>query len=319
MTALPSDFSFREGTASDLESTFALSERAIYDTAVKRGVLPAGRMPTEGQVRTSWRRHRKLIEFLAAKEGSRYWICERAGEPAGFARVVQFEGMEELTELMVEPEHQGRGIGRALLERCWPTDPTPELGRVVVATGEPTDIGRYMGFGVMPGAGHWHLRQRTSDYVKRRSLEIERVETAVHVLKDDRAVQEWMRIEPGALGHERPDLHEFLCRDRTCLATIDEQTHHATTLCWVSNEGEIGPAVAETSEQLVPVVLAALDRVAATVEPEYLSLFSTTVCWWLLRRLRGLGFEIWWPSWVMCSVPLPGLDRYVPTRPPHVL
>jgi N-acetylglutamate synthase-like GNAT family acetyltransferase len=319
VTALPSDFSFREGTAADLESTFALSERAIYDTAVKRGVLPGGRMPTEGQVRTSWRRHRKLIEFLAAKEGSRYWICERAGEPAGFARVVQFRGMEELTELMVEPEYQARGIGRALLERCWPTDPTPELGRVVVATGEPTDIGLYMGFGVMPVAGHWHLRQRTSDYLKRRSLEIERVETAVHVLKDDRAVQEWMRIEPGALGHERPDLHEFLCRDRTCLATIDEQTHHATSLCWVSNEGEIGPAVAETSEQLVPVVLAALDRVAATVEPEYLSLFSTTVCWWLLRRLRGLGFEIWWPSWVMCSVPLPGLDRYVPTRPPHVL
>jgi N-acetylglutamate synthase-like GNAT family acetyltransferase len=313
------DFSFREGTTADLEGTFALSERAIYDTAVKRGVLPPGRMPTEGQVRTSWRRHRKLIEFLAAKEGSRYWICERAGEPAGFARVVQFKGMEELTELMVEPEQQGKGIGRALLERCWPHDPTPELGRVVVATGEPTDIGLYMGFGVMPVAGHWHLRQRTSDYLKRRSLEIERVETAVHVLKDDRAVAEWMRIEPGALGHERPDLHEFLCRDRTCLATIDEQTHEATSLCWVSGEGEIGPAVAATPEELVPVVLAALDRVAATVEPEYLSLFSTTVSWWLLRRLRGLGFEIWWPSWIMCSTPLPGLDRYVPTRPPHVL
>jgi GNAT superfamily N-acetyltransferase len=319
VTGPPSDFSFREGTDADLESTFALSERAIYDAAVKRGVLPAGRMPTEGQIRTSWRRHKKLIEFLAAKEGSRYWICERAGEPAGFARVVRFKGMEELTELMVEPEHQGQGIGRGLLERCWPDDPTPDLGRVVVATGEPTDIGLYMGFGVMPVAGHWHLRQRTGDYLKRRSLEIERVETAVHVLKEDRAVEEWMRIEPGALGHERPDLHQFLCRDRTCLATIDEQTHEATSLCWVSGEGEIGPAVAQTTEQLVPVVLAALDRVAATVEPEYLSLFSTTLSWWLLRRLRGLGFEIWWPSWVMCSVPLPGLDRYVPTRPPHVL
>jgi hypothetical protein len=67
------------------------------------------------------------------------------------------------------------------------------------------------------------------------------------------------------------------------------------------------------------VVLAALDRVEATVEPEYLSLFSTTIAWWLLKRLRGLGFEIWWPSWVMCSVPLPGLDRYVPTRPPQLL
>ncbi len=243
MRAPPADVSFREGTNADLEVTFALSERAIYDAAVKRGVLPAGRQPTEGQVRTSWRRHRKLIEFLAAKQDSRYLICERAGEPLGYARVVRFGVMEELTELMVEPDWQGQGIGRALLEIVWPSDPTPDLGRVVVATGEPTDIGLYMGFGVMPVAGHWHLRLRTSDYLKRRSLEIERVETAVHVLKADRAVEEWMRLEPPVLGHERRDLHDFFCRDRTCLATIDEQTHRATSLAWVSGEGEIGPAV----------------------------------------------------------------------------
>jgi hypothetical protein len=233
--------------------------------------------------------------------------------------VVRFGTMEELTELMVEPEHQGQGIGRGLLEICWPGDPPRGIGRVVVATGEPTDIGLYMGFGLMPVAGHWHLRQLTSAYLKRRSLEIERVETAVHVLKADRAVEEWMRLEPPVLAHERRDLHEFLCHDRTCLATLEEKTHAATSLCWVSSEGEIGPAVATAPERLVPVVLAALDRVAATVEPEYLSLFSTTISWALLRRLRLIGFEIWWPSWVMCSLPLPGLDRYVPTRPPHVL
>jgi hypothetical protein len=32
-----------------------------------------------------------------------------------------------------------------------------------------------------------------------------------------------------------------------------------------------------------------------------------------------LGFRVYWPSWIMCSVPLPGLERYVPTRPPFVL
>jgi medium-chain acyl-[acyl-carrier-protein] hydrolase len=40
---------------------------------------------------------------------------------------------------------------------------------------------------------------------------------------------------------------------------------------------------------------------------------------WLLRRLRMLGFRVRWPSWVLCSEPLPGLDRYVPTRPTFVL
>ena len=90
-------------------------------------------------------------------------------------------------------------------------------------------------------------------------------------------------------------------------------------LCWVSSDGEIGPAVGNTAGHLVPVILAALDRVAKTQEPELLSVFTTSLSWWLLRRLRTLGFQVFWPSWVMCSVPLPGLDRYVPTRPPHVI
>jgi len=85
------------------------------------------------------------------------------------------------------------------------------------------------------------------------------------------------------------------------------------------SESEIGPAVGATPGDLVPVILAALDRVAKTQEPETLSVFTTSLSWWVLRRLRRLGFVVFWPSWVMCSVPLPGLDRYVPTRPPHII
>jgi hypothetical protein len=47
--------------------------------------------------------------------------------------------------------------------------------------------------------------------------------------------------------------------------------------------------------------------------------FCTTDSWWLLRRLRELGFRVFWPSWIMCSVPLPGLDRYLPTKPAYLL
>ena len=77
--------------------------------------------------------------------------------------------------------------------------------------------------------------------------------------------------------------------------------------------------MAEEAGDLVPVVLAALDRVAKAREPETLSVYATSLSWWLINRLRRLAFRVYWPSWVMCSVPLPGLDRYGPTRPPHVL
>ena len=65
------------------------------------------------------------------------------------------------------------------------------------------------------------------------------------------------------------------------------------------------------------MVLAALDRVAKTQEPESLGVFCTTDSLVAAATAcAGSASGCYWPSWVMCSVPLPGLDRYMPTRPP---
>jgi GNAT superfamily N-acetyltransferase len=313
------ELSFRDGGASDLETTFALSVQAMHDTATRQGIFPPGQTPTDAAIRADWVRHRPFLEHIAAQPDGRYVIAEGADGPVGYARVVRYTGMEELTELMVMPEYQQRGIGRRLLELTWPSSPTPTLGRVVVAAGAASDLSLYLAFGVMPVAGHWHLRQRTEAYLERRAQETESTDPAVHLLKPDRAVREWLRLEPPVLGHERTALHEFFSRDRNCLAALDPQSGDVTALCWVSGDGVIGPAVAAEPGGLAPVMVAALDRVAKVQEPSHLSVFATTLSWLLLRRLRTLGFSVYWPSWIMCSVPLPGLDRYAPTRPPHLL
>ena len=321
MTAEPvpdGELAFREGGPADLRAAFAVSELAVHDTARRADVLHT-EAPSAARIEEEWQRRRELLEFTAAQPGSRFWLCEQGGELIGYGRVARFGEIEQLTELMVLPSHHRRGIGRALLTRLWPGDPTPDLGRVVVATGSSADLTLYTDFAVMPVTGHWHMRARAEDFLECRSREIDTAEPAVVVLESDRAVGEWKRLEPPAIGHQRPSLHEFFGRTRTCLATMDPDAGGATALCWIGAHGEIGPAVGETSQALVPVVLQALDRVAKTREPETLAVFCATDSWWLLRRLRSLGFGVWWPSWVMCSIPLPGLDRYMPTRPPHVL
>ena len=317
MTA--AELSIREGTVADLSATFELSERAMHAVAVRQGVVPEDVPLTDARIRADWVRQRSLIEFLAAQPDGRYVICEGDDGPLGYARAVRFGGMEQITELMVSPDHQGHGIGRALMEQCWPGDPSPDLGRIVVAAGAPNDLTLYTEFGVMPIGGHWHMRVRAEDYRFHRSQETDAPIPEVHVLKPDRAVAEWLRLEPEAVGQDRRALHEFFARDRSCLAFSTAGTNEPSALCWVSSEGEIGPAIGAAAGDLVPVVLAALDRVAQTREPETLSVYVTTLSWWLIRRLRKLGFQVFWPSWIMCSIPLPGLDRYVPTRPPHVL
>jgi GNAT superfamily N-acetyltransferase len=310
---------FREGGPADLRATFDLGETAWDESRRDRGILPPDHMRDPEDLEQAWERERPLLEFIAAQPDGRYVICEDEDELVGYVRSARFGAMDELTELWVSPSHAGRGVGRALLERCWPESPSPELGRVVLGLGRPADLSLYTEFGVMPVSGHWHMRHRVDRYLERRSQEVDAAEPAVHALTAERAVAEWKRLEPAAIGHERPRLHEFFGRTRTCLAMMDGGRGEATALCWVSSDGEIGPAVGAEPEHLVPVVLAALDRVAKQQEPETFGVFCTTDSWWLLDRLRRLGFHVWWPSWVMCSVPLPGLDRYLPTRPPRLL
>ena len=309
---------FREGRQGDLRAAFELYERAIDDTARRMGTAHAGALD-EAEIEANWELERPLVGFMAAQEGGCFWIAEDEGEMVGFARIVRFGRMEQLTEVSVATERQSRGIGRSLLERCWPNPPTRDVGRIVVAAGSGIDLSLYVEFGAMPATGHWHLAQRAERYLERRSQEAtDATDPGVHVLKDDRAVAEWKRLEPLAIAHERPLLHEFFGRERICLACLDDDGQ-ATALCWVGPRGYIGPGVAAEAGGLVPVVLAALDRVAKAEEPEELHVFCTTDSWWLLRRLRALGFRVSWPSWVLCSEPLPGLDRYLPTRPAYVL
>jgi GNAT superfamily N-acetyltransferase len=305
------ELSFRDGSASDLAATFALCERA-------RRAARAEPAPSDVEIREDWSRRRSFVEYVAAQPDGRYVIAEDGDGPIGYARVVRFAGMEELTDLMVSQQHRGRGIGRRLLELAWPGDPTAELGRLVVAALPTGGPGILLGRGVMPVAGHWELRARRERYLELRSHELEDSLPAVHVLKRDRAAAEWKRLEPRAIAYARPSLHDFFGRDRTCLAVIDEDGA-AQSLCWVSSDAEIGPAVAAVPGGLVPVMLAALDRVAMIQQPDELRVSATTLAWWLLRRLTTLAFTLVSTGWILCSVPLPGLDRYVPSRLPELL
>src|SRR5947209_6096408 len=226
----------------------------MFQLAVDQGYIRNGER-SEADIAASWSRHRALVEFLDGQPGRRYVIAQDEGGLVAFARVVPFGVMEQLTDLMVSPSHQGTGVGRKLLEAIWPGDPTPALGRIVVATGAPRDLSLYTDFGVMPVAGHWHMRQETASYLGRRSQETDATEAgSVVVLTDDRAVAEWKRLEPEAIGHERPALHEFFGRDRACLATVDRDGT-PKGLCWVSTDADIGPAVGTTPGEVIPVVL----------------------------------------------------------------
>ncbi len=311
-----SELSFRQGRATDLEAVYELGKLAWDESRRARGLIDEVRSGQD--LFEDWGHERPMMEFMTGQEGC-FLVCEDDGELVGYCIATRFPGMDELGDLWVAPGHAGQGVSRGLLERCWPDSPTPDLGRLMVAVGTPADLTLFTEFGVMPVSGHWQMRHRVDQYLEQRAQEVDSTEPDVHVLTPERAVEEWKRLEPSAIGHERAALHDFFGRTRNCLATVDAESGHATAVCWVSGHGEIGPGVGEHPEDLVPVVLAALDRVAKMQEPETFGVMCTTASWWLMDRLRRLGFKVHWPAWIMSSVPLPGLDRYLPTRPVRLL
>ena len=309
------EFVIRPGKHEDLPLTFALAERGLHAVGQRMGVLAAGPPPTEADIRTHWGTERSLFEFLASLPGGSYWVAEGRTRIVAFARVARVGGVDNLTELFVDDEYQGRGLGRQLLRKCW-NDSASVVPRIIVAAGAPADLTTYTGVGTAPVAGHWNVVQRAVTYRERRARE-EPPLMRTQPLDPKRALREWERPEPLALGHARPELHRHF-RSRVCVAGSDERSADVNAVCWLGADGAIGPGVATTPDALVHLVVAILDGEAAAGR-ELLQLFVPTVNTTLLFRLRALGFQVRWPSWIMSSFPLPGLDRYLPTWPAWIL
>ena len=211
-----------------------------------------------------------------------------------------------------------RGIGNGLLERCWPEPPTRERGRVVVTLGTSPDLTLYTRFGVMPVAGHWHLRLARP--VPGAAL------AGGH--RRHRARRARAHGGPGGGGVEAP-----------------RAAGHRAQAAGCSTSSSAAPAAVShvmRGEEARPCAGSA--RSARSARP-WAPRPRTCCpwCWppstgWPSRRSRnrsaftarptpggcstgsgGSGFKVRWPSWVMSSVPLPGLDRYLPTRPARLL
>ena len=50
-----------------------------------------------------------MFEFLA-HTASQFWVAERAGEIIAYARSIEHDGLQELTEFFVSPDQQSAGV-----------------------------------------------------------------------------------------------------------------------------------------------------------------------------------------------------------------
>src|SRR5262245_1865902 len=92
------------------------------------------------------------IAYLQQHDPAGSWIARSSGAVVGFAQAAIREGLWTLVHLFVLPEHQGRGVGTALLERAHEYGRDVPFG-IIGSSADPSAIGRYArlpGFRVHP-------------------------------------------------------------------------------------------------------------------------------------------------------------------------
>ena len=96
---------------------------------------------------TAWEKRRKFYETLLAEEDAIVLVAREDGQAVGhaFATIdsgsVTWRHPEQLCwvhDLVVLPEHRGKQIGEALIERLWEESGVEEMRLAVVASNEDT-------------------------------------------------------------------------------------------------------------------------------------------------------------------------------------
>ncbi len=107
---------YRRGTLDDSQNTFDVFHQSIMNLGDRLGMMPISGGHDPQVIQNLWARRQSLFDHLA-RTSDNFWVAEQDGKVVGFARSILRNGVRQLTEFFVLPEHQSAGVGRELLAR----------------------------------------------------------------------------------------------------------------------------------------------------------------------------------------------------------
>jgi hypothetical protein len=191
---------YRVGTSADSFSVFQVFLRSIMDYSERMNVMAITGGNDPEKLASIWESRKPLFDFLA-KTASQFWLAERDGEILGYARTVEHDGLQELTEFFVDPNQQSAGVGGELLSRAFPNSGAQY--RTIIATLDERALYRYMKAGVRARFTFKYFYRKAEKVVVPTDLKIERINLKAHLV-------EMNRIDKELVNHTRKDIHEWL-------------------------------------------------------------------------------------------------------------
>jgi GNAT superfamily N-acetyltransferase len=147
-----------------------------------------------------WEGRKQLFDFLA-QTASQFWLAEKDGEILGYARSIEHDGHQELTEFFVDPNQQSAGVGGELLLRAFADNGSPY--RTIIATLDERALYRYMKMGVRGRFMFKYFYRKAQKVNLQSDLKIERMNLPLHL-------EQMNQIDKELVSHTRKDIHEWL-------------------------------------------------------------------------------------------------------------
>ena len=198
---------YREGNIEDSQAVFQVFVKSILDYSERMGVMAITGGNDPAVIESLWQKRRSMFEFLA-KTASQFWVAERDGEIVAYARSVEHDGLQELTEFFVKPGQQSGGIGGGLLARAFPK--TDARYRTIIATLDERALYRYMKVGVYGRFLFKYFYRKAEKVDIKTDLKFEPLQLNIHREHID-------QIDKEIIGHTRSVVHDWMATDRSGL------------------------------------------------------------------------------------------------------
>jgi len=195
---------YRAGTIEDSHSVFQVFIRTIMDYGARMNVMAITGGNDPVVLESLWKKRKPMFEYLATA-AAQFWVAELGGAVIAYARSIEHNGMQELTEFFVLPGQQSGGVGGELLSRAFPK--TEARYRTVIATLDERALYRYMKMGMY---GRFPLKYfyRKAEMVEvKTDLKIEPMQLKLHT-------QDINRIDRELINHQRENLHRWIITGR---------------------------------------------------------------------------------------------------------
>ena len=297
------EFRYRPATPDDAVACNELMWTSVTDLATRQGT------PLGGTAEDWWQSSEALNRLLV-EQAAEWWVAEgpASGQLVGFARSIERDGLFELTEFFVLPNHQSKGIGRALIERAFPVGRGSV--RSIIATSDVRAQARYYAAGTVARFPLYTLVGVPTEAAPVHDLTAEPIEGV-------QAVRAQRQIERSVLGHQRSDIEmEWLMARRQ--GHLYRRANRVVGFSFLGRDGA-GPMAALDPSDL-PSILLHVEEAARSIGLDRLELQVPAPNEIAVRHLftRGFRFDKW-INFLMSDRPFGNFDRFVPFSPPLFL